>query len=625
MPQVGYHWSVVEHNAQYPAITSWGPLRPYASATVLEHTGIHMPTDVRRLAEWLAERGTRTRGPRSAQIIGRGVSVGDGAAAGPGLPEDFALDGFVIQVTSPPSWQAADSTLVEISFELTLIISHHRLLAVHVSDSSVRHALQGWLDREPHPPFRRIPVGTLNACLLTGETKAMWLKGTHPRRPTKADGKSLYGETLEAALGPLEDGTFALKSGVAELVEVSDDVLSGRVGTTLRHSLVWLRPTDDLHDFVAIMCAILGRLETDLDQGVTLERPYPWLAVESHSLTGVHGAYEIAAASVEESTGWPDDMIEAAELLERVQFYLHPDSDSPSFAAQVAYDGSIRGSLRCAVTEDKGEVRLVFGFGSAAGTDDPQILRAVLDALRFNDLLTVHYASGHAIMGRAVYSSEIRAQAFPGWQWADFTDYDIRREKPPPGQAGIHAAIASPGDRSLFAWVVQQFSMGAWLTCDDGAGEVADFVRYGVDDSLTLIHVKASHSSNASRQISAAPYEQVISQATKNLLYLDTDRLRKRLALPRPTPTANWVDGARVNDRSELLDLLASRSAKADLAVVIVQPQVTQGRYRAISNGSEAAAELMRVRLLDTMLHSARGSVTGLGAELYVVGDGTRQ
>jgi hypothetical protein len=29
--------------------------------------------------------------------------------------------------------------------------------------------------------------------------------------------------------------------------------------------------------------------------------------------------FEIATASVEESTGWPDEMIEAAELLERVQ------------------------------------------------------------------------------------------------------------------------------------------------------------------------------------------------------------------------------------------------------------------------------------------------------------------
>jgi len=40
-----------------------------------------------------------------------------------------------------------------------------------------------------------------------------------------------------------------------------------------------------------------------------------------------------------------------------------------------------------------------------------------------------------------------------------------------------------------FAWVVEKVGPG-WLTCDDGSGEVADFVHIAPDETLTLLHVK---------------------------------------------------------------------------------------------------------------------------------------
>jgi hypothetical protein len=47
----------------------------------------------------------------------------------------------------------------------------------------------------------------------------------------------------------------------------------------------------------------------------------------------------------------------------------------------------------------------------------------------------------------------------------------------------------SPNDTPLFGWVVQHYSQD-WLICDDGPGEVADFVHIGEDDTLSFIHVK---------------------------------------------------------------------------------------------------------------------------------------
>lgn len=71
------------------------------------------------------------------------------------------------------------------------------------------------------------------------------------------------------------------------------------------------------------------------------------------------------------------------------------------------------------------------------------------------------------------------------------------------------------GDTSLFAWVVDQCRSG-WLLCDDGNGEVADFLHLTGGGQLTAIHVKASGSTSTGRQISLVPFEQPVSQATKN-------------------------------------------------------------------------------------------------------------
>jgi hypothetical protein len=59
-----------------------------------------------------------------------------------------------------------------------------------------------------------------------------------------------------------------------------------------------------------------------------------------------------------------------------------------------------------------------------------------------------------------------------------------------PGQS-LRDAIAVADDDSLFAWVVKRFGDG-WLVCDDGPGEVADFLHIANDGTLTIIHVKAA-------------------------------------------------------------------------------------------------------------------------------------
>src|SRR5262249_40688884 len=126
------------------------------------------------------------------------------------------VDGFVCEVTAPASWAMPDTHFLETSLDLVVALGRRRLVAIHC-DSGLGEAIQTWLDKDPRPPFRRIPPGALNAALLTGEAKGLWLRGTHVRRTTKADSKNISGMRLQDALSPLEDSSYAMGSARAEL------------------------------------------------------------------------------------------------------------------------------------------------------------------------------------------------------------------------------------------------------------------------------------------------------------------------------------------------------------------------------------------------------------------------
>ncbi len=53
--------------------------------------------------------------------------------------------------------------------------------------------------------------------------------------------------------------------------------------------------------------------------------------------------------------------------------------------------------------------------------------------------------------------------------------------------------------------------------------------------------------------------------------------------------------------------------------IIIIQPQMTKRRYEHVA-ALHNSVERTRLKLLETMLNSARGTVTGLGADLEVIG-----
>jgi len=277
------------------------------------------------------------------------------------------------------------------------------------------------------------------------------------------------------------------------------------------------------------------------------------------------------------------------------------------------------GTLLCAVVENRGTYALKIGFDPTRPPTNPVVAREILDAmLTSSEQIRVYYTSGHVLDGRNIWRRQFRTGPFPNWIFEDFSGYDIWKEKPLDGSASdIHATTAKDGDTSLFAWVVAHYSEG-WLICDDGSGEAADFLHIALNGDLTILHVKAA--GRGRRLPAVGPYEEVVTQATKNLNYLNRDALYQRLSSPTVETPACWTNGQRAADRSEFLEQLQNRR-RGKTFVIVVQPHVSQAMYEKIEAAAPAATDTnaYRLMLLETVLNASRTAVTGLGADLHVI------
>lgn len=591
-------------------------LRPYVTLTVLECTAADPQAEIARLRGRLETLIASGRGADRTIIATTQVDDGSSPAAPAGPDASYAnVQAIAFIEKSEPTW-AKDSGLVDVNHALVVWFSHERFVAVR-ADGFLADALQRWLDRPPRPMYRRIAPEILEGEVFAGEVKNLWLRGVHPRRRTMADTKYLSGPNLHDALNPLTDSSFALGAGRAEFaLNTSQPDDRSAIGCAPAKSTFWIKQSADFAEFVTLAGGILRMVAAAVARGPS-GSPLPWLATRLPNLTGVERAYALLASSADEISGGAgatDDARAAATLLEDAELHVRPAGPSTAdFLIDVGLGGRIGGTLRCSVSLPDDKLRLAFGFHGEPS--HPAIVRPVLEALEFTELLTVYYESGHALTADAVWSSTLAKSAFPEWKWRDFGQYDVTVEKPGSGQPNdVHALTGSTGERSLFSWAAATFSSG-YLTCDDGSGEVADFVHLDHDETLSLVHIKAASSASFRRRVAVQRFEVVVGQAVKNAAYLDTDKLASALGRARNTQPACWLDGVRTADRSDMLDYLAIVSARAAKRIIVVQPHVIKSAYE-----KSWASEAMPVRLLDTLLNAARGAITGVGAELQVWG-----
>ncbi|GAA3989512.1 hypothetical protein GCM10022247_05160 [Allokutzneria multivorans] len=384
---------------------------------------------------------------------------------------------------------------------------------------------------------------------------------------------------------------------------------------------MWFRAAPDFASFVAAVVELFALLENERADGSGNE-PFPHYARQVTDLSAVNGAYEVRVLPPEHlPQNASDEMRNASALLQGAVLDVIGQQSSARFFMDVGLNGSTGGRLAANPKPVNSGFALDLGFEGSPSDLAP--VRQVLDALQYSkDLVAVYYGSGHSLVDGRIWEERPRDFAFPNWSFEDFSDYHIEQEKPPfPDAQRIHAGIARNGDRSLFAWVVNRYQDG-WLICDDGPGETADFIHIAGNGDLAFIQVKGAKSRAPARRVALGAFEVVVSQALKNLVYTDRDLLLKTLSSPCVALPACWNLGARTTSRSEFLEALQLGDARNRTDIVIVQPHMSQRTHQRLRGGGSIAVsdDLLRLRLLEDLLNSARSAVTEVASDLTVVG-----
>lgn len=600
-------------------------LKPYLSITVLECSDEDADGAFSILQAFLRELSNKPGHAIAVHTTGE-LAIEDFRAEETeeaGLLRAFGFDGFygvTRERRHRAPWAAKDTPVVDVTNDLTVALRRGRLVAVSTGNTP---ALLQWA-RGDSSPYRLVPASVMSAT-FDGDGKTLWLRGVHRRRVTKADSKTLNGLQLQHAIDPHDDSTFAMSAMKINLdPEEASAMLRGDLCVAPERSHLSFKAMSSFGMFLAATSEALVLLDKTLASEAPLRNPFPGLAVPENDLSTVFGAFDIRVTDPDEMRGEPDfdeTQADRAELVRSAILDVHGDPSSPSFLLAVGLDGAVTGRLK--VTPVSVRDGYVLDVGIEGSPIDEVVTRRIRRAIANGDLLNVYYESGHAFNGHQICRQNPVSTPFPNLDFADFTGFDITREKPNVrGDQAIHDAIAQIGDDSLFCWVVRNFGHD-WLICDDGAGEVADFLHLADDGTLTAFHVKAAQNSSVNRNIAVVAYSEVVAQAVKNIRSLDTDTLIARLSRPRISREACWHAGKRIGDRSEFIARLGMRTAKDRTQVVIVQPHLR----RDVHNNARTAAqrgELDRnsrsMMLLDNVLHSARRTVRGMHDDLIVIG-----
>jgi hypothetical protein len=613
--------SLVDHKM----IIDPGILRPYVSLMFLEYTGERETQDFSKLLAFM--KGARKDRQRSTYTLLRsGFSDIERFLRSDARPHGAdQIDGFIYKLETVPAWAATGAPYTDIRHVLAIVLRRGRMLAISC-EQSLRDAIGKWLRREPRPPYRLISQNLIQGAFLRGEAKGLWLHGTHLRSTFRPDTKHIAGIRIDDALNPLDDSSFAMSAAKSRLPEDRTlTALLGIIGTSPRKGTMWNRQVEDFTEFLNAAVEALELIEETLASGALLDRPFPILAVASHDLSGVYGAYDILTLTPDDlptSTEVSEDMIAAAAVLQRATLNVTGSAQSADFKLDVGLDGSTSGSLKAALrmVDD----RVVFTFGYSREPTNPGPVRQILDALEHDDLFAVYYDSGHVVGPQGIGRRNVSPIPFANWRFLDFSGFDIASEKPGITPADIHANTGTPQDVSLFGWAVRHYSSG-WLICDDGPGEVADFVHISEDGTLSLVHVKAAYSTSPLRRVAVSAFEVVAGQAVKNSRYLiEPDLLTETLMIPHDPERGAWTDGSRMPDRTEFLTMMGGLMPTDKKEVVIIQPHISESMYQRIrgdegSSRAISSQELFRLRTLETLLHSARAAAVALGADLHVI------
>ncbi|ANZ40565.1 hypothetical protein BBK82_35735 [Lentzea guizhouensis] len=124
----------------------------------------------------------------------------------------------------------------------------------------------------------------------------------------------------------------------------------------------------------------------------------------------------------------PDELIDAAELLEGATLDITARPGTAGFRLDVGLNGTTSGRLKGKPVLRDTYFDLDIGYDGAP--DDPDPARQLLSALQYaNELARVYYSSGHTVVDGRIWEERPRDFPFPHWPFEDFSGYDIEPDR----------------------------------------------------------------------------------------------------------------------------------------------------------------------------------------------------
>lgn len=556
--------------------------------------------------------------------------------------------GFVYRVQETPSWWQgpSDSTPADKEWQspmlseihhLVLLLKMDRLFAIYTSHASdwvrIRRGIHGGRISRVEP----VPAELLNGAFTNNNWAmgAVWMKGLHNSVETKADSKQLTGLNVRSAIDPFGDQTYHFSSGRSK-------VPKGDVHETLGLSpgkhRIWLGQATDFSDFCKRAAWAMGLLS----RATELASPIAELALPLSSLDDLEIPDELSWAPQGERESWSPETVEAVNLLEGMSIDI---DTTGSKIEEVGGDRRLEVVVMiieqaAPIAEVTLEIRYVCTSNSVAfdvkrtgSPDMPPIWEAAIETVLIGEGWgKLRYSNGCVVSGGVAYLPHYSAKPFTGWTWVDFNAFgsvDLTKEKPIiDGETDKRKVdldrIGGDDDDSLFTWIHKHWGRDRQgiLLCDDGSGEIADFLHLAPRDedgvsALALIHAKASKSAKMSRGLSVGEYEIVVSQAVKNLAYASPAAIAGKLR-DLSGKARVWVNGDRQEGASYFADQLEDRGRNMRLRIVVLQPHTLKSRYEI--DPSKAPASLKgRHAQLSTLLLEAEAACRSIGATFSVV------
>lgn len=560
--------------------------------------------------------------------------------------------GFVYRVRDIPSWWRGPaistptgarrvSPVVNDVLHLVLVLKCARSIAVYTSHPSDWGRIVRAVDDGTVTKVKPMPADLINGA-FTHRTWAMptvWMKGLHHPVQTKADSKQLTGLNVRSVIDQFGDQTYHFSSGRSRVPLGDDDYES--IGLSPSKHRIWLGQSADFADF----CERTEWALKLLSGASAVATPIAELAQPLESLDELGVPDEIAWAPQGERELWTSEASDAFALLERVSLDLDTtdskiveDDGTGDRTVQVIVrlveQGSALADVALEMRYPKASGMVVVKVVPAGQTDElDRYEQAVETILVEEGWGKIRYSDGHVVSGKVAYLPHYSAVPFKAWEWADFTTprtVDVTKEKPirlgaTDRRAVDLSRIGEVGDDSLFSWAHDRWGTGrpGMLLCDDGSGEIADFLHLApLDDDgeslLTFIHAKGGKSGDADRGLSVSEYEVVIAQAIKNLAYAEPDAVAAKLRALSASARV-WVDGFPGSNASDFAGELLGRGRKIRRRIVVLHPHTIKGRYEIDTDGVTPTLRGRHAQL-STLLLEAEATCRSVGAQFSVIG-----